>query len=215
MLRWYLCCPYCNWTQEDKNVIHGNVCAKNVLLIREEDRKTGSLPFIKLSDPGISITVLPREGENADIAVPRLAPHTCVMWEWCSLHGFSLVWLSEIPTRTYFSHLLLPFSPSLLCIPNIYLYSCISLHVWPAVLVERIPWVPPECIENPQNLSLATDKWSFGTTLWEICSGGDKPLSTLDCSKVQKTKDALIHFVKYLRTLVLRHNEINGFIRAA
>uniref|UniRef100_A0A3Q2UXG2 Tyrosine-protein kinase n=1 Tax=Haplochromis burtoni TaxID=8153 RepID=A0A3Q2UXG2_HAPBU len=97
---------------EDKNVIHGNVCAKNVLLIREEDRKTGSLPFIKLSDPGISITVLPRE-----------------------------------------------------------------------VLVERIPWVPPECIENPQNLSLATDKWSFGTTLWEICSGGDKPLSTLDSSK--------------------------------
>lgn len=97
---------------EDKNLIHGNVCAKNVLLIREEDRTTGSLPFIKLSDPGISITVLPRE-----------------------------------------------------------------------VLVERIPWVPPECIENPQNLSLATDKWGFGTTLWEICSGGDKPLSTLDCSK--------------------------------
>uniref|UniRef100_A0A672ZIB2 Tyrosine-protein kinase n=1 Tax=Sphaeramia orbicularis TaxID=375764 RepID=A0A672ZIB2_9TELE len=97
---------------EDKNLIHGNVCAKNVLLIREEDRKTGSLPFIKLSDPGISITVLPKE-----------------------------------------------------------------------VLVERIPWVPPECIENPHNLSLATDKWGFGTTLWEICSGGDKPLSTLDCSK--------------------------------
>ncbi|XP_062290858.1 tyrosine-protein kinase JAK2a isoform X2 [Scomber scombrus] len=97
---------------EDKNLIHGNLCAKNVLLIRKEDRKTGSLPFIKLSDPGISITVLPKE-----------------------------------------------------------------------VLVERIPWVPPECIENPQNLSLATDKWGFGTTLWEICSGGDKPLSTLDCSK--------------------------------
>ncbi|XP_056287925.1 tyrosine-protein kinase JAK2a [Pseudoliparis swirei] len=97
---------------EDKNLVHGNVCAKNVLLIREEDRMAGCLPFIKLSDPGISISVLPRE-----------------------------------------------------------------------VLVERIPWVPPECIENPQNLSLATDKWGFGTTLWEICSGGDKPLSTLDCSK--------------------------------
>ncbi|KAM6975274.1 LOW QUALITY PROTEIN: tyrosine-protein kinase JAK2a [Tautogolabrus adspersus] len=97
---------------EDKNLIHGNVCAKNVLLIREEDRMTGSLPFIKLSDPGISISVLPRE-----------------------------------------------------------------------VLVDRIPWVPPECIENAQNLSLATDKWGFGTTLWEICSGGDKPLSSLDCSK--------------------------------
>ncbi|XP_029024743.1 tyrosine-protein kinase JAK2a [Betta splendens] len=97
---------------EDKNLIHGNVCAKNVLLIRKEDRRTGSMPFIKLSDPGINITVLPRE-----------------------------------------------------------------------VLVERIPWVAPECIENPLNLSLATDKWAFGTTLWEICSGGDKPLVTLDCSK--------------------------------
>ncbi|XP_061656413.1 tyrosine-protein kinase JAK2a isoform X1 [Syngnathoides biaculeatus] len=97
---------------EDKNVVHGNVCAKNVLVIRKEDRKTCSLPFIKLSDPGIGTTVLPKE-----------------------------------------------------------------------VLVERIPWVPPECIENPQNLSLATDKWGFGTTLWEICSGGDKPLCTLDCSK--------------------------------
>ncbi|XP_074546358.1 tyrosine-protein kinase JAK2-like [Halichoeres trimaculatus] len=97
---------------EDKSLIHGNICAKNVLLIREEDRVTGSPPFIKLSDPGISISVLPRE-----------------------------------------------------------------------VLVERIPWIPPECIENSRNLSLATDKWGYGTTLWEICSGGDKPLSTLDCSK--------------------------------
>lgn len=60
-----------------------------------------------------------------------------------------------------------------------------------SVLVDRIPWVPPECIENPQNLSLATDRWGFGTTLWEICSGGDKPLSTLDCSKVTETKDTL------------------------
>uniref|UniRef100_A0AAV2IXI7 Tyrosine-protein kinase n=1 Tax=Knipowitschia caucasica TaxID=637954 RepID=A0AAV2IXI7_KNICA len=97
---------------ENKSLIHGNVCAKNVLLIREDDRKTGSFPFIKLSDPGISLTVLAKE-----------------------------------------------------------------------VLVERIPWVPPECIENPQNLSLATDKWAFGTTIWEICSGGDKPLSTLDSLK--------------------------------
>lgn len=50
--------------------------------------------------------------------------------------------------------------------------------------MDRIPWVPPECIQNPQRLSLATDRWAFGTTLWEICSGGDKPLGTLDCSKV-------------------------------
>ncbi|XP_061763449.1 tyrosine-protein kinase JAK2a [Nerophis ophidion] len=97
---------------EDKNVVHGHVCAKNVLVIRKEDRKTGSLPFVKLSDPGIGVSVLPQE-----------------------------------------------------------------------VLVERIPWVPPECIGNPPDLSLATDKWGFGATLWEICSGGDKPLCTLDYRK--------------------------------
>ncbi|XP_058492299.1 tyrosine-protein kinase JAK2 [Solea solea] len=97
---------------EEKQLVHGNVCAKNVLVIREEGRRAGSAPFIKLSDPGISITVLPRD-----------------------------------------------------------------------ILVERIPWVSPECVDDPANLSLAADKWSFGATLWEICSSGDKPLATLDNSK--------------------------------
>ncbi|XP_006008816.1 tyrosine-protein kinase JAK2 [Latimeria chalumnae] len=104
---------------EDKNLMHGNVCAKNILLIREGDRRSGNPPFIKLSDPGISITVLPKD-----------------------------------------------------------------------ILIERIPWVPPECIEDAKNLNQAVDKWSFGTTLWEICSGGDKPLGTLDSStKLQFYKD--------------------------
>lgn len=97
---------------EDRNLVHGNVCAKNVLMIREEDRKTRSPPFIKLADPGVGITVLSKD-----------------------------------------------------------------------VLVERIPWVPPECIEDTKNLSLATDKWSFGATLWEICSGGDRPLGHFDSTR--------------------------------
>ncbi|KAG8455184.1 hypothetical protein GDO86_001397 [Hymenochirus boettgeri] len=101
---------------EDRNLVHGNVCSKNILLIREEDRKAGNPAFIKLSDPGISISVLPKE-----------------------------------------------------------------------ILMERIPWVPPECIDNPKNLSLTSDKWSFGTTLWEICSGGDRPLNALDCQRACPT----------------------------
>ena len=76
-------------TQEEKNLIHGNVCAKNVLLIREEDRTTGNLPFIKLSDPGISITVLPKEGEQM---VACVASHLCdaIVLIWCVLLAVGL-----------------------------------------------------------------------------------------------------------------------------
>nr|XP_033771391.1 tyrosine-protein kinase JAK1 isoform X2 [Geotrypetes seraphini] len=89
---------------EDKDLVHGNVCTKNILLAREGiDNEYG--PFIKLSDPGIPITVLSRQ-------------------------------------------------------------EC----------VERIPWIAPECFQDSKNLSVAADKWSFGTTLWEICYNGDVPL---------------------------------------
>lgn len=43
--------------QEDKKLTHGYVCAKNVLLKRD-GLKEHVGPFIKLSDPGVAITVL-------------------------------------------------------------------------------------------------------------------------------------------------------------
>lgn len=47
--------------QEDKDLVHGNVCTKNLLLAREGiDSEIG--PFIKLSDPGIPVSVLSRQG---------------------------------------------------------------------------------------------------------------------------------------------------------
>lgn len=49
--------------QEEKNIVHGNICAKNLLLAREGDRSQGTSPFIKLSDPGISIAMIGRDGE--------------------------------------------------------------------------------------------------------------------------------------------------------
>ncbi|XP_035031915.1 tyrosine-protein kinase JAK1 isoform X1 [Hippoglossus stenolepis] len=90
---------------EDKKLVHGFVCAKNILLARDglDDDEGG--PFIKLSDPGIPITVLTRE-------------------------------------------------------------EC----------VHRIPWIAPECVKNSSALSIAADKWGFGTTLWEICYDGEVPL---------------------------------------
>ncbi|XP_073333323.1 tyrosine-protein kinase JAK1 [Pagrus major] len=90
---------------EDKKLVHGFVCAKNILLARDGLGTDEGGPFIKLSDPGIPITVLTRE-------------------------------------------------------------EC----------VHRIPWIAPECVKNVSSLSVAADKWGFGTTLWEICYDGEVPL---------------------------------------
>lgn len=90
---------------EDKRLVHGFVCAKNILLARDGLDADEGGPFIKLSDPGIPITVLTRE-------------------------------------------------------------EC----------VHRIPWIAPECVKNASSLSVAADKWGFGTTLWEICYDGEVPL---------------------------------------
>ncbi|NXX44533.1 JAK3 kinase, partial [Tricholaema leucomelas] len=97
---------------EDKKITHGNVSAKKVLLTRVGDVGSASLPFIKLSDPGVSVTILTKE-----------------------------------------------------------------------MLVERIPWVAPECLSDPKSLAVPADKWSFGATLWEIFSGGNMPLSLLEPHK--------------------------------
>lgn len=51
--------------------------------------------------------------------------------------------------------------------------------------VERIPWIAPECVEDSKNLSIAADKWSFGTTLWEICYNGETPLKDKTLAEVK------------------------------
>ncbi|XP_072544513.1 tyrosine-protein kinase JAK1-like [Salminus brasiliensis] len=89
---------------EDTKLVHGFVCTKNILLAKVGLEGQGA-PFIKLSDPGVPITMLSRE-------------------------------------------------------------ECI----------DRIPWIAPECVKNPKALSVAVDKWGFGTTLWEICHNGEVPL---------------------------------------
>ncbi|KAM9848338.1 tyrosine-protein kinase JAK2 [Aulostomus maculatus] len=94
---------------EENNIIHGNICAKNLLLAREGDPSQGTTPFIKLSDPGISIAMLGRD-----------------------------------------------------------------------IMADRIPWVAPEVLETPENLSLECDRWSFGATVWEIFNSGNPPLQGCD-----------------------------------
>uniref|UniRef100_A0A8C2ZSY3 Tyrosine-protein kinase n=1 Tax=Cyclopterus lumpus TaxID=8103 RepID=A0A8C2ZSY3_CYCLU len=106
---------------EDKKLVHGFVCAKNILLARDglDTHKGG--PFIKLSDPGIPITVLTRE-------------------------------------------------------------EC----------VHRIPWIAPECVKSASSLSVAADKWGFGTTLWEICYDGDVPLKDKKLTEVEGAHKDLV-----------------------
>ncbi|XP_063057143.1 tyrosine-protein kinase JAK2 [Engraulis encrasicolus] len=52
---------------EEKDIVHGNICSKNVLLARGEPS-----PFIKLSDPGVSITML--AGDEKLDKIPWVAP---------------------------------------------------------------------------------------------------------------------------------------------
>ncbi|KAM9475379.1 tyrosine-protein kinase JAK2 [Clarias gariepinus] len=102
---------------EEKNIVHGNICAKNLLLAREGDPNSENSPFIKLSDPGISVAMLGKE-----------------------------------------------------------------------VVLDRIPWVAPEVLEKLE-LGQQCDKWSFGTTLWEIFNGGEIPLQRLDPRQKQQFYD--------------------------
>ncbi|NXG11852.1 TYK2 kinase, partial [Sakesphorus luctuosus] len=97
---------------EDKNLVHGNVCAKNILVARK-GLEEGSAPFVKLSDPGISSAVLSREER-----------------------------------------------------------------------LERIPWIAPECVWDVGTLSTASDKWSFGATLLELCFDAEVPLTERTPSEV-------------------------------
>ncbi|KAM4548831.1 tyrosine-protein kinase JAK2 isoform 1-T3 [Odontesthes bonariensis] len=100
---------------EEQNIVHGNICAKNLLLAREGDPSHGSSPFIKLSDPGISVAMLGKD-----------------------------------------------------------------------VILDRIPWVAPEVLEVPDNLTLECDKWSFGATVWEIFNNGNSPLRGWNLEQKQK-----------------------------
>lgn len=59
---------------ETKGLVHGNVCAKNILVARR-GLEPGTSPFIKLSDPGIALSVLSRE-ERLE-RIPWIAPE-CV-----------------------------------------------------------------------------------------------------------------------------------------
>lgn len=53
-----------------------------------------------------------------------------------------------------------------------------------SVILDRIPWVAPELLKAPDDLTLECDKWSFGATLWEIFNSGNNPLQSWELNRV-------------------------------
>ncbi|KAH0511940.1 Non-receptor tyrosine-protein kinase TYK2 [Microtus ochrogaster] len=73
---------------EDKNMVHGNVCGRNVLLARL-GLEEGTSPFIKLSDPGVGQGALSRE-ERVE-RIPWTAPE-CLSGETSNLGTATDMW---------------------------------------------------------------------------------------------------------------------------
>lgn len=63
--------------------------------------------------------------------------------------------------------------------------------------VHRIPWIAPECVKNVSSLSVAADKWGFGTTLWEICYNGEAPLKEKKLTEVETRTHVYIFFFSF------------------
>ncbi|XP_056374107.1 tyrosine-protein kinase JAK3 isoform X4 [Hyla sarda] len=60
------------------------------------------------------------------------------------------------------------------------------------MLLERIPWLAPECVTDVRNLALESDCWSFGVTMWEIFNDGIVPLNAEEPEKkLQFYKDQM------------------------
>lgn len=70
-----------------------------------------------------------------------------------------------------------------------------------AECVHRIPWIAPECVKSTSSLSVASDKWGFGTTLWEICYDGEVPLKDKKLTEVGDTRKNF----KWQRLYILIH----------
>jgi serine/threonine protein kinase len=51
-------------------------------------------------------------------------------------------------------------------------------------VLERLPWIAPECYEKLNLMSLDSDIYSFGICLWEIFSYGTRPYEALSSEEV-------------------------------
>lgn len=87
----------------------------------------------------------------------------------------------------HFSEICAKFRKNHGAVTNLLLKLLLKLMVASAECVHRIPWIAPECVKSVSALSIAADKWGFGTTLWEICYDGEVPLKDKKLTEVQAT----------------------------
>lgn len=65
---------------------------------------------------------------------------------------------------------------------------CIGCHYFNSLdcffLLLRLPWIAPECYNQLRDISLHSDRYSFGVMLWEMFSVGQRPWDDKDPAEV-------------------------------
>ncbi|KAK2151036.1 hypothetical protein LSH36_378g02051 [Paralvinella palmiformis] len=51
---------------------------------------------------------------------------------------------------------------------------------------ERLPWIAPELYRNLSNMTIYSDRYAYGITMWEILSQGDRPFKDMDPADIKK-----------------------------
>lgn len=55
----------------------------------------------------------------------------------------------------------------------VHFYNSLPLH--DDINYERFAWIAPECYNNLKDITKYSDRYAFGTTMWELFSSGDRP----------------------------------------
>lgn len=55
-----------------------------------------------------------------------------------------------------------------------------------SLFVDRVAWTAPELQKTNAEPTLEGDKWSYGITVWEIMSYGEKPCGNMTSQEVRK-----------------------------
>ncbi|XP_021100560.1 non-receptor tyrosine-protein kinase TYK2 isoform X8 [Heterocephalus glaber] len=182
---------------EDKNLVHGNVCGRNILLARL-GLADGTSPFIKLSDPGVGLAALSREGEKSVQLVMEYVPLGSLR-DYLPRHSVGLAQLLLFAQQICEGMAYLHGQHYIhrdLAARNVLLDNDRLVKIGDFGLAKAVPegheyyrvredgdspvfWYAPECLQECK-FYYASDVWSFGVTLYELlthCDSSQSPPS--------------------------------------